>query len=258
MRRCGDGPTIERAFSPLRPLIGIIAVTLALTVEAEEGAAQALTGTTGLVTIPTADMPDDGVVAFGSGFLNKVDLPEEIFDAIFPDGLGRFHGLAYYVTLGYLPFLEVSLRLTRFVDVSEPQALGDRMVSVRLRVFQESHWVPAVVVGAHDLVGTRVFNALYGVASKHFQLPASTGTLGVHAGYASDAIAAAHHQFSGPFAGVSYGPAEFVKILVEHDGADVSAGVRLTLVERISALVALQHLEGFSAGISYRLFLTRR
>lgn len=63
-----------------------------------------LIGTTGLVDIPTTHVIPDGKVAFGTGYTDRkysVHSPE-------------YTQVAYYITVGYLPFLEVSLRVTNF------------------------------------------------------------------------------------------------------------------------------------------------
>lgn len=205
--------------------------------------AQSLTGTSGLINIPTAAMQGDGTVTVG---MNLVD--------------ERYHGYAQekqqghdmivqFASVGFLPFLEVGLRLTRGVDVPR-QAIGDRMVSVRLRVLKEGARTPAIVVGVHDIAGTRYFHAEYILASK--QVPTPVGRVGLHAGYGGDwsSVPARAHQFVGGFGGISYSPRPWATLMAEHDAERVNAGVRLR-VGRLSFLGAAHGLDRFSGGISY-------
>lgn len=204
---------------------------------------QSLTGTTGLVTIPTAVMPADGTVTVG---INRVD--ERYHGYAQEKQLGH-DALVQFASVGFLPFVEVGLRLSRGVDVPR-QAIGDRMVSVRLRVLKEGRHAPAVVVGVHDIVGTRYFHAEYVVASRHVTTP--LGAVGVHAGYSGDfsSVRARAHQFMGGFGGISVAPRPWVTLMAEHDSKRVNAGVRLR-IGRVTLLGAAHGLDRFSGGISY-------
>jgi hypothetical protein len=205
--------------------------------------AQSLTGTTGLVTIPTAAMPADGTLTVGMNLLDDryhdyAQRKQQGHDAI-----------VQFASVGFLPFVEVGLRLSRGVDVPD-QAIGDRMISVRLRVLKEEAHLPAVVVGVHDIVGTRYFHAEYVVASKQVATP--LGAVGLHAGYGGDwsSVRARAHQFVGGFGGISVAPRPWVTLMAEHDAERVNAGMRLH-VWRVTVLGAAHGLDHFSGGISY-------
>ncbi len=206
--------------------------------------AQTLTGPAGLVTVPTAAMPADGDVAVG---LNLVDARHHRYAG--EDRVGR-DALVQYASVGFLPFVEVGLRLTRVLGLSG-QALGDRFVSVRVRLLEERAHVPAVVVGVHDLLGTRIFHAEYVAASKTLAA-GPLGDAGLHLGYGGDwlSLPSDGRQFVGVFGGVSLAPHPGVKLLAEHDAERVNAGLRLR-VRRLSLLGALHGLEAFSGGLGY-------
>lgn len=206
--------------------------------------AQTLTGPTGLVTVPTAAMQRDGSLTAG---LNRVDARFHRYED--HEQAGR-DALVQYATIGFLPFVEVGLRLTRVLDVPR-QALGDRFVSVRVRLLEERAYTPAVAVGVHDLVGTRIFHAEYAAASKTLDA-GPLGEVGVHLGYGGDwlSLPSAGRQFVGAFGGVSVAPRRWVTLLAEHDAERVNAGVRLA-AWRLSLLGALHGLEAFSWGIGY-------
>lgn len=210
--------------------------------------AQSLTGTTGLVSIPTAEMPGDGALAVGVNVLDA-RYNGHAFN-------GRFEGYAamvQYASVGFLPFAEIGLRLTRLVDYPEPQALGDRAVIVRVRLLREGRLTPAVVVGGHDVVGTRIFHSLYVVGSKGADSVPVLGRVSVHAGYGGhlERLFAKSYQFQGVFGGISVAPRPWVALLIEHDAERVNAGVRLRPWRGLAILAAVQGGDGLSGGISY-------
>jgi hypothetical protein len=206
--------------------------------------AQSLTGPTGLVTIPTAGMASDGDVTLG---MNLVDAR---YHGYHGEGREAHHAVVQYATVGFLPFVEVGLRLTRVLDLPR-QALGDRFVGVRVRLLEERRHAPAVVAGVHDLLGTRIFHAEYVAASKTLAA-GPLGDVGLHLGYGGDwlSIPSRGRQFVGLFGGVALTPAPGVTLLAEHDTERVNAGLRLR-VGRLSLLGALLDLEAFSGGVGY-------
>ncbi|HEX2210627.1 MAG TPA: YjbH domain-containing protein, partial [Longimicrobium sp.] len=146
------------------------------------------------------------------------------------------------------------LRLTRIEDVPR-QALGDRMVSFRVRLLKEGDRHPALAMGVHDIVGTRIFHAQYAVASK--TLPTAAGRMGVHLGYGADLLPlrAQGRQFDGLFGGVSLAPHRWATLLAEYDGDHPNAGLRVGPVHGVALLAGLQNFDGLSAGVSYTFAL---
>lgn len=210
--------------------------------------AQALPGTSGLVSIPTAAIKADGEMAIG------VNVIAPDYHEYVADGFDGEAGIVQFATVGFLPFVEVGLRLTRLTG-DRPQGIGDRMVSVRVRVLKEGRHRPALAVGAHDLVGTRIYHATYAVASK--TVPSVAGPVGLHMGYGHDVLGlpAAGRQFDGLFGGVSLAPHRWLTLLAEYDGERPSAGVRLEPVHGVALLAALQNGDGLSGGVSYTFAL---
>ena len=233
-------PSSRRRTAGGRTLAAAVALLLSIS---RPASAQALTGTTGLVTIPTARMADDRSLMVGAHLVDR-----------------RHHNSPYgdnaalmeFATVGFLPFLEVGLRLTRVLDTPR-QGVGDRMVSVRLRLLEEGARRPAVVVGAHDLLGTRIYHATYVVASREVAPVPVAGTVGLHLGYGGDwlPVPVHAHQFKGAFGGVSVSPRPWIALMAEHDAERLNAGVRLRLFGRVTLLGALHGLEDLSGGISY-------
>jgi hypothetical protein len=210
--------------------------------------AQALPGTSGLVTVPTAAITPDRDMSVGLNLI--APRYHEHYGAEFEQSTA----VVRFATIGFLPFAEVGLRLTHMTG-GVPQAIGDRMVSVRVRLLKEGHYVPALAVGAHDIVGTRLYHATYAVASKNVRTP--VGTAGLHLGYGRDVLGlwAKGRQFDGVFGGVSVAPHRWVTLMAEYDGRRPNAGVRLGPVHGVGILAALQNLDGLSGGVSYTFAL---
>jgi len=190
-------------------------------------------------------MPADGTLAVGA---NLIDRRYHGYDGL---EYGEHAALVEFATVGFLPFVEVGLRLTRVTGIPR-FALGDRMVSVRVRLVEEGTEVPAVVVGAHDLVGTRRFHTTYAVASKSVATLPPVGTVGLHLGYGGDPLSLRRvgHGLDGAFGGVSVAPSRWASLFAEYDTERVNAGARLR-IWRFALLAAAQNLDGISAGVSY-------
>jgi hypothetical protein len=90
-----------------RKWIWILGLSLALLFirQPERGFSQSMTGTTGLLTIPTAEMLRDSELIVGTSLIHRKHIVLGQNDA-------EYHGMANFVTLGFLPFIEVSARLT--------------------------------------------------------------------------------------------------------------------------------------------------
>jgi hypothetical protein len=205
-----------------------------------------IVGTTSLITIPVADMPPDGTITVGGGFVEK--RYSEYLN-------GRVDYTPLYLSVEFLPFLELAFRFSRPVDLDDRERLGDRMVSARVRLFNETSRRPAIVLGAHDFLTVEdrnYFHALYLVGSKHVRLLIP---IGLHLGYGADVVDALAYQFVGVFGGVSARIVPDGEVLVEYDADRFSAGIRYELLDRIRVLLALQGLDSIIAGASMNLEL---
>jgi len=214
-----------------------------------EGYSQTLTGTSGLISIPTAETLPDGEIALGVNYINKK----------FVKNLeGKYSAADYFATVSFLPFLEVSLNVTRYLDFPSGQALGDRTPSVRVKLFNENKFVPSILVGAHDFMETgnngtnKLLNALYIVTSKHFEVKSQDNIAGVHLGYGTDWIKANAHHFVGIFGGVSFEHKKFLRGMIEYDAEIFNCGAEITLFNHVKILAGLMHFDTFSGGICYK------
>ena len=109
-------------------------------------------GLTGLVTVPSARMQDDGDLAFGLS-------SEEPF--------GRIYG-----RVQFLPWLEAVVRYTegtyKAYNPGSSQTWKDKGIDLKIQILQESENLPALSIGATDFAGTGAYSSEYIVANKAF------------------------------------------------------------------------------------------
>jgi len=247
-------------------------------VELRESIGPSLSGSTGLLMIPTADVEPYGSMSIGANFLGKR----------WRRYSGRLvgHGtMAQYITLGAVPSWEITVRLTNLkgnlwaqkfnVPDMDPKTADtgwnvDRMASVQWLALRETARRPSVAIGAQDV--TADFGELgesvmywerYAVASKHF------GKLGVHMG-----LGGGHRgqepRLKGLFGGLDYRFAKHAWLLMdidrkfkfrapgrhpEPDGREVNLGIRALLADRFQVDVFSPGLSAASAGLAYRMRL---
>lgn len=196
---------------------------------------QSTTGVTGLLLVPTARMQPDGSVGITYGHVDRRY-------SEYMDGQYGYSALSGSVT--FLPFVEVAFRFSN-VDSPEPQALGDRMLMVRLQLMNEKGYRPAVLVGAHDFLKssaneTSNFHSMYAVVSKRIRvLPFS---IDAHLGYGTAAFEAKHTQFQGVFGGVSFPVVRMGELLFEYDARVTTVGARVHLFDHIYVQGGFQQL----------------
>ena len=214
---------------------------------------QSLTGTEGLLTIPTARMHEDGTLVLGAGYIDRTY-------STYQNGRSDYTPL--YASVTFLPSVELGFRFSRALGPAGTQALGDRMFLARVRLLEEGASFPAIAVGAHDFLRsssqrTNFFHALYAVASKRLGTPVGE-SLDVHVGWGTDLIDAPGYQFVGPFGGAALSLLEDeasairdLSLLAEYDGRTVAAGVRVRILGGIVLSGGVQGLDAPIFGAAY-------
>ena len=234
-----------------------LALALAVALGAPPAPGQSVTGTHGLLTVPTARMHPDGTLVVGAGFVDR---------AFSTYGGGRDDYAPLYASVTFLPSVELGFRFSRALDSGSPEALGDRMFLARVRVLEERGALPALAVGAHDFLRssgnpTTFFHALYAVASKRLEPGGGLGRavpeVDLHLGWGTDAVDAGGYQFVGPFGGAAValvadgaGPVRRLELLAEYDGRTVSVGPRLDVLGRLVLTLGVQGLEAPVGGVA--------
>ena len=234
-----------------KKIILCVAILICIAPHVAITASPSITRTTGIITIPTAYTVNSGELIFGAGYL-----PAKY--AVLRQN--RFGDQIYYMTLGYLPFLETTGGIVRSDNVGKRWGIGDRIVFFRFKIISEKDKFPAVVLGFHDPLGfigeapAQHYNASYLVASKSFG-PANASAMYLHLGYGVDWIRAGHHQFVGFFGGVEFLPLPFLSYSLEYDAKRFNAGLHVDFLNRFQGTISLFGLETFGGGISYRIKL---
>lgn len=200
-------------------------------------------GGVGLMQMPTGRMAEDGAFSFGYNKSNEYQF--------------------YSVSLQLMPWLETTIRYTQTENVlynsnsdfSGDTKHADKGIDAKLRLWQESHWLPEVSVGLSDIGGTGLFDGEFIAATKRFSTQDYGQfdlTLGIGWGYfgtrgnVSNPLCTAAERFcnrldgysgnggsvdynrwfTGPasiFAGVEYQtPYEPLRLKLEYDGNDYS------------------------------------
>jgi membrane-associated phospholipid phosphatase len=132
---------------------------LALSVANAFAATPTAQGQSGYVSMPSAWVEPDGTFTAGYSY----DRPYGTF----------------WATATVLPFLQVTGRYVSINGIpgfsNVPGAYGskygrykDKVFDAKLRLLNESAWLPSVSIGATDLLGTELFKGQYVVASKVF------------------------------------------------------------------------------------------
>jgi Exopolysaccharide biosynthesis protein YbjH len=202
-----------------------------------------------VMTVPTARLLPDGDAVLGVGYIPS---PYALFEVPGHDNL------AYFATLGFLPFLEISIRATLSMNTEHP-SIGDRMLSLRAQLLNETDRRPAVAIGLHDIAGlidrtegtNNYFTALYLVATKTRRLSALVN-LETTMGYGVDWITAPSHEFDGLFGGVSAGFHKIFFIKGEYDAYRFNFGLGVKGGEFISANIVLMNGNKLAYGANIR------
>lgn len=199
-------------------------------------------GTSGLLMTPTADIVPDGILVAGASFVDKKW-------AVGRRGIND--NLSYFVTLGYLPRLELSMRITVFSGstfVLPGRSVVDRVLSVKALLVREGRLWPAVAVGGEDIVGTKRFHTLFGVLSKDLNL-GLLGSFEFHAGVGTDWVDAPNHPLDGIFGGASKRFWKRAEVLFEYDTDKVNAGFGFQPLSFARVLLSAINLESFAGAL---------
>lgn len=179
-----------------------------------------LSGTTGLVTVPTAMTLSEGELVGGFSWLGGTR------GYLFRPGINRF----YYAGLGLLPGLEVSLSMLQVIGWIDPEAPGvayamHRLSNIKFRLPLPEGW-PLVALGAQDplsvngLVRGLRGQTDYGLTTWYGVVTGGWGPLTVSGGYGQsrDAI-------RGVFGGVACELPLGLELQAEHDSRELALGL---------------------------------
>lgn len=234
--------------------------------------AQLSYGVTGGLHMPTADMQQDGVVLFGSNYLNKGVMP--------PSGWGWYNTYNYYLNITFFPCLEVAYTCT-LMGFKDFQKHGkrfnnqDRFFSARLRLLKEKQlwkYMPAIVVGCNDpasmsfgnwekpalVDGTSngYFNRYYVAMSKHIRYK-KMGEIGLHISYLYGQRY--DNKYNGIAIGANFRPfwEDKLNLIIEYDSRNFNCGFQYDLLKYFICTVELQDFKYASVGLACRIHLKK-
>jgi hypothetical protein len=211
--------------------------------------AQPTAGTSGLLNTPAAGMPDDGTFSAGANYLPDILTPQSHFS---------YDTYNYYVGMAFLPFLELSLRMTLLKGPEKEKYINqDRSLAVRVRLLKEKEYLPSIVIGGNDIYttsqsGNQYFKSIYIAGSKTFSLGGSLAqvSLGCISDFSNDNIE------YGPFGGLSFSPAflKSLSLFAEYDSRYINAGASILLFRHIYLYGFAADLRQFAGGVAIRLY----
>ncbi len=205
-------------------------------------AATSLTGSSGLIFVPTARVVEDSHFSFGGVITDHQAFPAKDFSHFtIPENVPSFY-FAGYLTLGFTPRLEVTIRGNGMPSAAGPSGTvesiyTDGMLSAQALLVRGSGTLPSIAVGMQDMYGFLLFNATY--ATLTWDVETSAGTTALTAGWAvdwwdrhrgttdEDSSYEVNHVLVGPFAGIEHRVRPWASILAEYDTHSLNAGVRL-------------------------------
>ena len=207
-----------------------------------------LTGVTGFVNTPWAGVLADRRLEVG---YSKVPRKWAY------DHRGENDNEVYYLTLGFLPRAEASVRWTvlpglkTFSDILPESELTDTdyMASGRICLVPPRLNRPGLAVGAEDVKGTRRFHSTYVVSGLPWRIGQVQGRLSV--GYAPDVLKAWRRTLLGTFGALEYSPWRFLAAQVEYDTEKWNLGVAVPAPYGIRFRAALLHLQSLSVGVGF-------
>ncbi len=189
------------------------------------GAQLNLHGLSGAFNTPSAEVLGDGWAEIGYNSVPKHWAW---------DSRGLYRNDAYFGTVGFLPRVEVSFRVTTipgfrkfaFVDSLSTYTDADRMLSGKVQLLKAGEILPDVAFGLEDVSGTHRFHAEYLVAGRGFDLAGTRVRL--DAGWSGAALSTNGTQtLQGGFAGMEVRPARFLAFVAEYDTEKWNLGFKL-------------------------------
>ncbi len=205
----------------------------------------------GLISIPTAEINSDNTFNIGTSFISRhiTDYAYGVKDII-----------NVYANISYLPFLELGIRITRQLNYSGNSHVMDRMFSFRLKVLNESEYLPSLAVGANNPYSTEKganhFNSSYIAVTKNISFSNIVNKLSFTLGYGSDFIKAADYQFIGIFGGINITLfEESLNVILEYDAERINTGTRLNLFRQLNLLFGLMDFTYFSGSVNFSITL---
>lgn len=217
---------------------------------------QSLSGSSGLLQIPTANFLEDKTVILGSSFLSKQLLSYSNYE---------YDAIAGYATLTFLPFFELSIRYTRQINRGPDgyeSTFADRMPSFKLGLLKEKKNQPALAIGSNDFSPSfysqdQNFASYYAVMTKNLLANNENLGLDLTIGYAFKIGNASHYDMIGFFGGarIYHHKYQWLSVMVDYDSRYWNLGFRLFLFKHLHIMPVLRNGKTLEGNLSYHIYL---
>ena len=215
---------------------------------------QSVTGTSGLIHIPSARMLEDGQLVLGAAYI-----PKPYFQRY---GRRINPGLNTYITYGILPFVEVMFRYTHELNMPvniRTQYFPDRMLGFRARLLNEKKYIPSIVLGLQDAsailgdtcLGCSNYSATYFVGSKNLKL--DFGDIDISIGYAFDLFELKSKDYIGVFGGAMFTPNfyDLISFSIEYNSKVINSGIKWNPFNQINLMIGIWDLNKPTFSLNY-------
>lgn len=210
---------------------------------------QSVTGTSGLIHIPTARMLNDGEIVLGISYI-----PTGYFT-----GTGGIYrnkkqnpGLYSYVTYGILPFVEIMFRYSHEINAKvnpETRYFPDRMFSIRINLLEENKNRPSLIFGLHDFgrilgdFSNGYFTASYLAVSKEISVNNLIFDLTIGKGFKFYSLKP--KEFDGIFYGLKIKSKQINKLslLIENNVEGINSGLMMEVSTKLKFMIGLWDLK---------------
>ena len=222
------------------------------------GFAQSVSGTRGLVHIPSAELYEDKTFIMGAGFI-----PRPYFIR-FKRNVNP--GVSSYLTLTLFPFMEVMFRYTHELNervTPESEYFPDRMMSFRFQILKEKKNLPSLLVGFKDVTAAlgiscsscSNYSATYLVGTKSFNI--NSILLKTTIGYSFDFDKVKSKSYRGFFGGVELISSKLPdsSLMIEYNSFHPIVGLQHFFFNRFQVMVGAWNLKKLTANLSYRYTL---
>lgn len=208
-----------------------------------------LLGNTSLIFVPTAYIVPENNLSIGFSHIDKLS-SFVVYSQEYEVGEH-----VKYLNLGYLSFLEITLRLTKPYGSKNTFGIGDRSYFIKIQALKERDFLPAVAVGIHDWF-TRAtnFHTGYIVLSKSMDSSEKPWSIHTHLGYGNKVQETENNYLIGVFGGIDFNW-KFLTVLAEYDAKTIHAGLKFNIKDIVFFQATLLNMKKIGGGINVRFKL---
>lgn len=209
--------------------------------------AQQKLGSSGLINIPGGEIYPDKTLSVGVNFLPVSQSSDSL-------GTNSYHTANYFIDLCFLPFMEVTYRMT-LIDMDNGSVNQDRSIGIKVRLWKETKYRPSFLAGSTDVVGNENFSGNYVVSDK--TISSSAHLFRLTMGYGFNYNVKRGLMLDGLFGGITYSPQRFssLRIMAEYDSRKVNIAGSLLLLKHLSVYSGWYGTNKLAAGFAWRFDL---